>query len=496
MLKKLLTLLAFAYFIQVNAQPYAASNFTLCSKIDPQPGTGSKYSGCWGWYQASKNREYAIAGSASGTYFVDVTNPYQQVVCDFEPGKITTTVWREIKTYQNYCYVVSDDSGPNSFQIFDMQYLPDSVHKVHDSQDLFKRGHAIWVDQSRLYVSSVTYSDNTKSTLNVYSLATPTLPVLVRKLSQDAPFITSVHDTYANNDTVFVSAAYQGLYVFTFNPASPAFTQVGSLTSYVSSGYNHASAITPNRKTLVFMDEVPASLPIKIADVQNLGNIQVLATINQGSLTTPHNPFMANDSLCFVSSYQDGLQLFNIKNPSAPFLAGYFDTYPQGGFNTGTYPGGAYNGQWGSYPYLPSKNIFALDMKNGMFMLKTHLFSNPTSNGGENSGPTGGESVGTNTGTILTGITENELTTSIAIYPNPSNGIVGFTIPVELINQPFEVAIVDVKGKTVMYATSSDIKGVSYHKTLNVSSIENGIYFFKLTANKTVLKNSKLIIAK
>jgi PKD repeat protein len=28
------------------------------------------------------------------------------------------------------------------------------------------------------------------------------------------------------------------------------------------------------------------------------------------------------------------------------------------------------------YPYFPSKNIFALDQKNGMFMLKTHLYQN------------------------------------------------------------------------------------------------------------------------
>jgi len=268
MIKKLLLALAIITFSKTNAQVYGANNFTLCSVINPGTYTtsyGTKFSACWGWYQANKNREYAIAGSAAGTYFVDVTNPYQQVICDFEPGKITGTVWREMKTYQNYCYVVSDDGGPNSFQIFDLQYLPDSVHKIHDAQTLFKRTHAVWIDGNKLYCSSVTYSDNTKSTLNIYSLATPSAPTLIRKLSQDAAFITTVHDTYANNDTVFVSAGYGGLYTFTLTPPSYSFTQVGSLTSYVSSGYNHSSAITPNKKTLVMCDEVPAGLRAKFS---------------------------------------------------------------------------------------------------------------------------------------------------------------------------------------------------------------------------------------
>jgi hypothetical protein len=167
------------------------------------------------------------------------------------------------------------------------------------------------------------------------------------------------------------------MYVFKFNTGTNTFTQLGSLTTYSSSGYNHSSALTPNGQTLVFTDEVPSGLPIKIANVSNLGNIQVVATTNQFSNTTPHNPFMVSNSLCFMSSYQDGTQLYNISNPSAPVLAGYFDTYPAGGGNNNNWSGDDYQGQWGMYPYFPSKNIFALDQKNGIFMLKSHLYQNP-----------------------------------------------------------------------------------------------------------------------
>ncbi|MGZ4099621.1 MAG: T9SS type A sorting domain-containing protein, partial [Bacteroidia bacterium] len=142
-------------------------------------------------------------------------------------------------------------------------------------------------------------------------------------------------------------------------------------------GYNHSSCLTPNGQTLVFTDEVPAGLPFKTADVTNLSNIQVLATANQFPQGTPHNVFVVNNQYVFLSSYQDGTQLYDISNPATPTLAGFFDTFPQGGGNNNNWSGDNYDGQWAMYPYFPSKNIFACDQKNGLFMLKTHLFQNP-----------------------------------------------------------------------------------------------------------------------
>ncbi len=379
-----LKLILLASFIFINsateAQIYPASNFTLQGHLDPETNFnqyGDKYSGCWGWFQSAKNKEYAIACSANGTYWVDISVPSTPSVSCYRAGKLSGCTWREVKTYQNYCYVVSDDQGSNSFQIFDMQYLPDSVHKVYDSQSLFNRGHTLWVDGNKLYVAGVTYTNNNSSSMNVYSLSNPASPTLIRKLEQDYSLINYVHDMYVRNDTVYASCGYQGLYVFKLM-ASNTFSLLGSLSNYQGAGYNHSSALTSNGQTLVFMDEVPTSLPIKVANVSNLSNIQVLATINQFTNTTPHNPFIVNNQYCFVSSYQDGLQLFDISTPNAPFLAGYFDTYPLSGGNNNTWPSGSsYEGQWGAYPYFPSKSIFALDQLNGIFILNSNLYKNP-----------------------------------------------------------------------------------------------------------------------
>lgn len=380
-MKRVIFIMLVFAFAKIKSQTYASSNFSLISVISPETFTnsyGAKYSGCWGWYQASLNKEYAIACSSMGTYWVDVTNPLTPTVCAYSAGTSSLGVWREVKTYQNYCYVICDDNNSNGFQIYDMTNLPTSVTKVYEGKSYFKKAHTLWVDGNKLYVAGITYSNNTSSSMNVYSLATPTAPLLLRSLKQDAPFISYVHDMMPVNDTVFASCGNQGLYVFKFNTGSNTFTQLGSLTSYTASGFNHSSALTPNRKTLVLTDEVPTSLPIKILNVQNLSNIQVLATTNQYPNTTPHNPFMVSNNLCFMSSYQDGLQLYNISSPSTPTLVGYFDTFFQAGGNNNIWSGDDYDGQWGSYPYFPSKNIFALDQNNGIFMLKTPLYQNPS----------------------------------------------------------------------------------------------------------------------
>lgn len=359
---------------------YPALNFSLVSTINPETNlstSGYKYSGCWGWTNPANGKEYAIAGAKDGTYWIDISNPATPSVSAYAAGTSTNATWREMKTYQNYCYVVADDNWATGLQIFDMASLPATVTLVSSNMNLLKRGHTCWVDGNKLYVSSVTYSNTNFSSMNVYSLATPTAPVLLRSLEQDYPAISLVHDAFIRRDTIFASCGFQGMFVLRYDQVQNKFILISSLNNYPSNGYNHSSALTPNGKTLVFMDEIPAGLPIKVANSTNLSNIQVLSTANQYSLTTPHNPFMYNNQYCFVSAYRDGTQLWDISNPNAPYLAGYFDSCPQSGGNNNTWTGSDYDGQWGLYPWFPSGHVFALDRLNGGFIIKPEVFNWP-----------------------------------------------------------------------------------------------------------------------
>jgi choice-of-anchor B domain-containing protein len=358
------------------AQVYDFQNVTLLGRFDDTTfqsnnWVNSRYSGCWGWYNPADQREYAIIGGSHGTYIVEITNPTNPVLRDYVPGLQINCVWREYKTYQNYLYMVSDDPEPNGLQIADLSYLPDSVHIVHSGNTIISRSHTIWIDGNKLYCGGVrgpaigSSSGNNFASMAVFSLANPANPVLLRKLNQDYPFIGYVHDMFVRNDTCYASCAFDGLYVFKFNPNN-TFTLLGSLTTYPFAGYNHSSSLTDDGKVLVMMDEVPNALPAKVIDVSYITNMVVMATFNSSAGATPHNPFVIGNNYVVCANYQDGIQIYNISNPANPVRTGYFDTHYQTPINNVSH---GYVGCWGAYPWLPSGKIIAADMQNGLYIL-------------------------------------------------------------------------------------------------------------------------------
>lgn len=427
---------------------------------------GRKYSGCWGWAQTNKSREYAIVGTSSQTYFIDVTNPANPVIADSVKAKHAGCTWREMKTYQNYCYIVSDDSPPNTFQIVDMQYLPDSVHVIHNGTTYFERSHTIFIDNDKMYCGSVTDAAGAGySTMRVYSLATPTAPVLIRKLEQDInnTIIDVVHDMYVRNDTVYASCGYKGFHILKLT-ASNTFSLMQSYTNYAYSGYNHSSWQTDDRKTMVFADEVGAHLPAKVIDVSNFNNITLVDTIRSSYTATAHNPYIVGNRWCWLSSYQDGLYLYDISNPANTTIYGYFDTQPQTGTTN-------YSGNWGAYPYLPSKIIIACDMQNGIFILE-----------------------GDNTYKGSVGIKDQSAQSSMfSVYPNPAKDEIHFLIANQA-HKNIECTITDVLGK-IVYSETLNINDAFYKTTIQSSDLKNGCYFITLKGNH-INETKKILIQK
>lgn len=343
-----------------------------------------------------------------------------------------------------------------------MSTLPASVTVVHNGTSYFERGHTIWIDNDKMYIGSTTYTAGGGfSSMNVYSLANPTAPVLLRSLNQDVSFINHVHDMYVRNDTIYASCGYQGLFVFRYNALSNIFEQLGSFSNYSGGSYNHSSFLTADGKHLVFADEVPAAQPLRMVDVQNLSNIQQLSSWIPHAQTTPHNPYVIGNTWAVVSCYQDGLYIYDISQPNNIHTAGYFDTYYQGGFNTGDYSGGTYRGNWGAYPYLPSGIIIATDMQNGIFILDAvPAYSNPV------------------------GIQKKNSEVKLSIYPNPASN----KLNVNTGTEKGIISLSNVLGQTVI-AIESD----GSLQELNLTNIPEGTYVINFN-NRTNSVNKKIIV--
>lgn len=374
-------LFAFLFFCIASLSAHAqfpSQNVTLLSQWDTsitvaEPVYAIRYNSIWGWTDPQDNKEYAIIGATDGTYIIDVTIPTAPLVRDYVKGRRDSCIWREYKTYQNYLYAVSDDGvnafNQNSLQIIDLSPLPDSVQVVYDNNNLVSRAHTIFIDADKMYLNSVNMPNNGgHSNMAVFSLINPVNPILMRRLEQDFPSSDNVHDCYVRNDTCYASSSYGGLFIYKFSGSQ--FSLLGSLTSYPDQGYNHSSALTADGQTLIFTDEVPTNLALKSLDVSNMGNLTVLDVFKSTSSTiaTPHNPFIrkGDNNRVVVAYYQDGVQIFDISNPSNISRTGFFDTNPT---DCPSCPNPSYSGCWGAYVDLPSGIIVASDMQNGLFVL-------------------------------------------------------------------------------------------------------------------------------
>ncbi len=362
MKKPLTTLVALLCFFASQAQ----LNMSLLSTWDGNntQTSGVYYNDIWG-YVDDQGNEYAVLGSPTKVHFLDVTNPTNPVLKgEFTGG--STTIWRDMKSYDRYVYAVADQ-GSEGLMIFDMSALPSGdITKVYQQNNVFSRAHNIYIDvpNARLYVVG---SNTQNSGMIVYSLADPANPSVIGNMGLSGGY---VHDIFVKNNTAYCSHGYNGLYVYDCtNAASPVLK-----ASLNTGGYNHSSWITEDGGHLIYAEEVPAGRPLGIIDLAgvNSNDISISSTFSYpleapgATNVTYHNPFIV-DNYAIVSSYLDGVTIIDISNPSNPQRVAWYDTYP----TNNNYPG--LDGAWGVYPFFPSGNIIASDTQNGLFVLGTSI---------------------------------------------------------------------------------------------------------------------------
>jgi choice-of-anchor B domain-containing protein len=320
-----------------------------------------RYSGCWGFER--NGREYAIIGSTEGNHFFLLTDNDQLQHAGFVEGKFNSSqvVHREFKTYQNYAYAICDE-GTSSMQIIDLSYLPDSVVKVADIQNVnFGKVHNLFIDTAHalLYACKVTPIiggiPQSPVPLRVFSLADPINPLL---LWEGPPDIPEVHDCYVRDNIAILNCGENGLRVYDFsNPVVPFY--LNNLQFYQDQGYNHQGWLSPDGKTYVFADETSGKR-VKKCSVETDLSIQItgLFGTNYEENSIPHN-IMCTNELAFVAYYNEGLRIFDLKHGNTE--VGAYDTYTdESVFKM--------NGAWGVFSNYTSERIIISDRQNGLFL--------------------------------------------------------------------------------------------------------------------------------
>jgi choice-of-anchor B domain-containing protein len=303
----------------------------------------------WGFTFNGEN--YCAMGSSIGTHIFKVGETKLELI-DFEPGRYQSRYveHRDYKVYQNYLYGVCDE-GESSLQIFDLSYLPDSVHKVIDHDAFFNVCHNIFIDtvNAKLYACAAN-----ELGMLVLDISNPLGPIVDYFMTEPS----YVHDCYVRNDTAYLNAGFEGLHIYNFAGDVPV--ELGILNFYPNQGYNHSGWLSPDGSKYAFIDETEGT-KIKLCETDELALISISETFATSDYESfvPHNVILL-DNLAFISYYNEGFRIFDISKAPIKEI-GVYDTF----LEDTKYK---LNGAWGVYVFEEQNQILVSDRQSGLFL--------------------------------------------------------------------------------------------------------------------------------
>ena len=398
-------------------------------------------SDCWG-YTAPDGTEYALMGVRDGIAVVNATTLQTITVV---PGPQNGNIYyhRDIKTFRNYAYAVSEMSGENEgLMIMDLQYLTDSVRFVKSyktSTDARSHNFSIDISRSHAYILRSNYSG-----CRVVSLRDPENPVDVGSISTPG-----IHDVFARNDLLFVAEGRAGTFSI-WDMANKTMPVLLARTPIPSSGYVHSVWPTDDGAYLLTTEETSGKT-VKVWDIRDLTNINLVGEY-LGDNQLAHNVHVKG-RFAYISHYTLGVTVVDLFNPSEPIEVARYDTYPQNDQS-------GFSGCFGAYPFTTNGYVYASDIEGYLTILR---FDPPivTSRDGPPIGVPSAFRLEQN-------------------YPNPFNP--STTIRYELSSRTDVVLkIFDLLGQEVATLVDEEKSAGRYEVSWDAGRIASGMYFYRLS---------------
>ena len=348
-------------------------------------GPGISLNDMWGWYDEETAREYAIVGRNDGTSFIDVTDPanprYLGDLPKTEEARIS--VWRDMKVFNDYVYIVADGAGEHGVQVFDLTRLRDIDEPQMFEPDFLYEGiasaHNIVMNEQTGFAYVVGASGGGETCgggLHMLDVRTPPEPEFAGCFSDG---VTGRRGTGYSHDAQCVTYIgpdpdYQGREIcIGANETALSFSDVTdkdnpvaiSNVSYPNVAYAHQGWLTPDQTLFFANDEgdEPSGLVENtrtlVWDVRDLDDPVLLSEYFAPTTETDHNLYIKDD-LMYQSNYGAGLRIIDISDPDDIREVGYFDTDPDLDCC----------GSWSNYPYFRSGAVGVTGGRAGFFMVK------------------------------------------------------------------------------------------------------------------------------
>lgn len=432
------------------AAGFPCSGFDLQDRLTNAQMDAGFANDSWGWTDPLDGKEYALIGLDNGTAFVDISNPTDIVYLGKLPTHTVNSIWRDIKVYNNYAFVVSEASS-HGMQVFDLTRLrnidsPPVTFTEDAHYDGFGNAHNIVINTESGYAYGVGTSTFGGGP-HFINIQDPLNPVAAggysnNNYSHDAQVVTynGPDPDYVGREILIGSNENLIAIVDITDKNNPQ--EIATIT-YPAIGYTHQGWFTEDQRFFLLGDEIDEisfgfNTRTVIFDFEDLDNPSIHFEYEGTNPSTDHNGYVVGN-LFYLASYRAGMRVIDISNIENESITeiGYFDTFPANN-NVGT------SALWNVYPFFESGNI-VLSGSSGFTLVKAN------------------ETLITNTFDTQNGIT---------IFPNPATN----QITIQASQQIGEISVYNILGQELMTTKAQN------SLQIDVSHLKPGFYFVKTLA--------------
>lgn len=335
----------------------------------------------WGWVSPVTGKEYALVGVSNGLACVDISNPEFPVYIGTVLPHGGNSLWRDVETYNNYAFIVSEASG-HGLQVFDLLQLdtatPGSTFVETAYYGGFGHCHTLNIDPvSHMLVAMGT--DTFNGGLHLVNIANPLQPVLAGGYADAGYTHDGYIETYSGPDPnhqgdviVVACNGNSGWGLVTIDVTDPTDCILLDNLGYNQLGYTHQGWFTKDKRYFLVDDELDeqnagVGTRTHMFDLNDLDNLVYMGFYQSSNASIDHNLY-TKDQFVYESNYRSGVRILDairvnegILNPVA-----FFDLFPLNDLPQ-------FSGTWSNYPYLPSGVNIATSMYDGFFILRPHL---------------------------------------------------------------------------------------------------------------------------
>ena len=354
------------------ADGYPCNNMDLMSRLSlAQLGNPGNANDIWGWVDPQNGDHYALLGLDTGTAFIRITNPENPLVIGYLPTHSSASLWRDIKTYQNHAFIVSE-AGGHGMQVFDLNQLRNyDGGNIEFSETahygLFGNSHNIVINEETGFAYAVGCNDCSGG-LHMINIQDPSNPSYAGCYSEDG----YTHDTqcvvYNGVDTQYIGREI----CFSSNEDTVTITDVTdksnpttiSINGYDGAQYTHQGWLTEDHRYFLCNDELDEyydgiNTSTYIWDMTSLDNPILINVHDHGTPNIDHNLYVKGNYV-YQSHYTAGLRIHDIVDIGDGIMeeAAFFDIHPQ---NNNT----SFDGSWSNYPFFDNNIVIVSGIGDG-----------------------------------------------------------------------------------------------------------------------------------